>query len=145
MQLLRARNEAVARGTLRTLHLRWCHCTDDRMVKLLQASGAPPHVLEPIPDSVVTYRVCRAYTRPGPVRATTSRVATSFNYVAPSDLLCVEAGAAAHCGHSSHRLRPRTAFEPQAQPGLHALPPYPCGSGGSPAISGSRKDPWCHL
>ena len=122
------------------------------MIKLLQAAGAPTHVLRLVPDIVDTCRVCRAFKRPGPVNGTTSRLVTAFNEVVQHDLLFVDSRPSSGPIPQEPQARggPRPE-EPQAQ--VSADMAYPSRAaytevthgGASSSSSNPRKDPWQHL
>ena len=90
LQMLRSVREAVVRRTLRKLHIRWYHCSASKMRSLLSAAGVDPHILTMVQQVVDSCTVCRAWSRPGPSAAVSTRMPSSFNDEIQVDLLFIE-------------------------------------------------------
>ena len=90
LQMLRSVREAIVRRTLRKLHIRWYHCSSAKMKALLAAAGVDAKVLALIPQIVDTCTVCRAWARPGPSAAVSTRLPIGFNEEIQIDLLFIE-------------------------------------------------------
>ena len=90
LQMLRSVREAVVRRTLRKLHIRWYHCSSAKMKALLAAAGVDSKILALVPEIVDTCAVCRAWARPGPSAAVSTRLPVAFNEEVQVDLLFIE-------------------------------------------------------
>ena len=87
---LRRGTEAEQRRLLRKLHLRWWHCSADRMVRLLKTAGFPKSTLDIVPSINDTCRVCRHWSRPTPDAQASSRMVVGFNVEVEGDLMFVK-------------------------------------------------------
>eukprot|EP00439_Symbiodinium_sp_Y106_P057262 s2270_g8.t1 len=89
MRGLRHGSEADRRRLLRKLHIRWWHCSTDRMQRLLKTAGLPKEILDLVPEITDTCRVCRHWARPSPDAKPTSRLVIGFNLEIEGDLMFV--------------------------------------------------------
>ena len=87
MRGLRHGNEAQRRQILRKLHLRWWHCSTDRMTRILKAAGLGNEILDLVPAIQDTCKVCRHWARPQPDAKATCRMIVGFNIEVEGDLM----------------------------------------------------------
>ena len=84
---LRHADEAGKRRILRKLHLRWWHCSTDKMLSLLKAGGLGRDVLDLVPAIADTCKVCRTWARPSPDAKASCRMVIGFNIEVEGDLM----------------------------------------------------------
>ena len=84
---LRHGTEAARRQILRKLHLRWWHCSTDKMCRFLRAAGLGKDILELVPAIQDTCRVCRHWARPSADAKATCRMVIGFNIEVEGDLM----------------------------------------------------------
>ena len=89
LRLLRSGSPVVVRQTLRSLHVRWWHCTAERMLSLLRAAGVPDEVLQKARQVCETCTVCRPWFRPTAKAIASVRISEHFNWAVQVDLLFV--------------------------------------------------------
>ncbi|CAE7581720.1 RE1 [Symbiodinium sp. CCMP2592] len=84
---LRHGTEADRRRILRKLHLRWFHCSSDRMQRLLRAAGLPKDVCDLVPAINDTCRVCQHWARPATETKASNRMVLGFNIEVEGDIM----------------------------------------------------------
>ena len=84
---LRQADEAGKRRILRKLHLRWWHCSTDKMLSLLKAGGLGRDALDLVPAIADTCKVCRTWARPSPDTKASCRMVIGFNIEVEGDLM----------------------------------------------------------
>ena len=91
VQLLGSQDERAIRRTLRTLHIRYSHCSAEKLKGLLIAAGVQGPALRLIQGIVDTCPVCKEWRRRGNRTIATSSTLWKFNDKVEHDLLFVEA------------------------------------------------------
>ena len=84
---LRHGDEAARRRLLRKLHLRWFHCSTDKMKQLLRTAGLSNEVLDLVDSICDTCKVCRHWARPSSDVRASSRMVIGFNIEVEGDLM----------------------------------------------------------
>ena len=91
LRLLRSGSLVVVHQTLRKLHVRWWHCTAERMRSLLQAAGVPDEVAQKARQVCETCTVfrARAWFRPTAEAIASVRISEHFNWAVQVDLIFI--------------------------------------------------------
>ena len=89
LRALRHGTEAERRKILRRLHIRWFHCSADRMLRLLRTAGLPAEICNLIPSINDTCRVCQHWAKPSTETKTSSRMIIGFNIEVEGDVMFV--------------------------------------------------------
>ena len=87
---LRSDNNNLIVQTLRKLHLRFWHASEEKLTTIIRGAGVDKKVLDLIPSVCNSCKVCRMWHRPANRATTSTRVSTKFNQVVQIDLLFVE-------------------------------------------------------
>lgn len=90
LRALRSTDRALQARALKRLHIRWWHCSVERMTQLLKAAGIPRSAIDMIKPVVSCCRVCRAWQKPSNRSMHNSRLSEKFNDVIQFDLMFVE-------------------------------------------------------
>ena len=96
LRQLRSTSPALINRALRMLHLRWFHCSAEKMHSLLKTAGVPTQVLQQVHAVCETCRVCRMWKRPGDRAVTSMRTSSAFGEAVQVDLLFVESNIILH-------------------------------------------------
>ena len=89
LRALRSDDPAVQARALKRLHLRWWHCSSERMSKLLKAAGVPQSALNQVHAVCTSCKACRAWQRPGNRSITSTRLSERFGETVQFDLLFI--------------------------------------------------------
>ena len=89
VRLFRTNREGAIRLALRKLHVRWWHASEHVMRRFLERVGVSEKVLQFIPSTVQTCKVCREWTKPGPDSVCSVEIPDRFNEQVECDLLFV--------------------------------------------------------
>ena len=90
VRLFRTNRSGAIRLTLRKLHVRWWHASESTMKKFLERVGVSQQVLDLIPETVHTCKVCRTWAKPGPDSACAVDIPDQFNAQVECDLMFYE-------------------------------------------------------
>ena len=104
LRLLHMPSEGVVRRTVRMLHIRFWHCSAQRLRELMKLGGAPQRALDMVQAVTDSCRACRNWTRPGPRSITRTRLAQHFNEMVQWDILFLYDDAVSHCLDEAIRL-----------------------------------------
>jgi hypothetical protein len=93
---LRSGEKHIQIRAIQRLHIRWWHCSSERLTALLKSAGVSQDVIKLVPNVVSSCKVCRAWTKPTNRSVTSSRLSERFGEVVQVDLLFIESLVIVH-------------------------------------------------
>eukprot|EP00971_Amphidinium_carterae_P030095 591580-Amphidinium_carterae.1 len=102
------------RAVLRRLHVRWWHCSAERMLGILRTCGVTESVLAEVRGVCDSCAICRKWHKPNPKPRTTSRLSTAFNETVQLDILYIERKPVVHMIDEATRFSV-AAFVPRVE------------------------------